>query len=123
MRACADRDSRDQPACPRANRIHLGVVASRQPQHAAVRRHIAHVRTASAGNVPLVDDLARAKGNHRHAALVAVGDVEHLAVPSDHEAVGARSGVNEADHLESGRIDLPHAACREVGDIEHLRVG
>src|SRR5947208_2627314 len=54
VRPRTDGDAGEQPPGVRRDRVHLAVVAAREPEHLAVRRDAAHVR-AAAWDPPLRD--------------------------------------------------------------------
>src|SRR3954470_18986955 len=60
----ANPDPGDQPPSPRADPVHLEVVAAGQPQNATVGGYAAHVRTAAARQAPLPDRVSRPERDH-----------------------------------------------------------
>src|SRR2546421_2463143 len=109
VRPAPDPDPLDQPPRPGADRVHLGVVATGQPEDAAVDRHAAHVRAASARKPPLVDRPARIERDHRDRALAPVGDVEEARVAAGVEAMRPEPRPEQPAAPERLRVSDPDA--------------
>src|SRR4030081_851668 len=92
--------------------VDRAVVAPGEPWLRAVCGHVAHVRAAAAGDLPLRHRVARVGVEHADAALVAVGDVELGGVAGEVEAVGAHPGRDLPLDLPGGAVE--HRAAPTV---------
>src|SRR5439155_25013612 len=105
VRAVADGDSCQHAAVLRADRVHLGVVAPRQPKHFAIGGNASHV--GAAADVPFGNEPSGSEIEHRDRSLAPVRDVELLRVPAGIETVCAGARIDEPEHVPTGPVDLP----------------
>src|SRR6185369_2405162 len=82
-------DLRDQVPVGGVERVHDAVVAAGEPKHLAVGRQAAHVGAATAGDLPLGDQLVGGEVENGDRTLTAVRDVHHLRVAAHVQAVRA----------------------------------
>src|SRR5258708_12008641 len=108
VRSGADRYASEQPSVRRADRVDNTVVASGQPEQFPIRRHVAHVRTSTAGNAPLGHDPARAERDHGDRALTAVRNVEVARIATRIETVRATTRGDEPQHTKTSAVHKPN---------------
>ena len=101
VRAVADGDSCQHAAVLRADRVHLGVVAPRQPKHFAIGGNASHV--GASADVPFGNEPSGSEIEHRDRSLAPVRDVELLRVPAGIETVCAGARIDEPEHVPTGQ--------------------
>ena len=133
VRLAPDLDAMREPPGARVENVHLGVVASRQPQLGAVGADVSHIRAAAARKLPGGQGGAGRGIDHGHAAWPAssaadrvptpVGDEQPATVAARINAVRALARREEAHAPEGDGVHQIHAVGLHVGHIEDLPVG
>src|SRR5215813_9576712 len=122
MWSLAHFDTGEQTSSRGVDSIDFVMIAPFQSQSLPVHRETAHVRTPTSGKAPLLHHLPSGEVNDRDTAFTTVGDVEHLGVTADIQAMGPLAGWEEIEHGKTLTINQVHAMRPHISHVEDLPI-